>query len=62
MFEFYKNDPEEARWFAKAMAGLRRMDRHLDYLLHDGFNWSAIMALSLTAEAVTAMFPRVWLE
>lgn len=42
IFEFYKNDPEKARRFAKAMAGLRRMDRHLDYLLKDGFNWSAI--------------------
>ncbi len=42
MFEFYKNDPEKARRFAKAMAGLRKMDRHLDYLLKDGFNWSAI--------------------
>ncbi|KAL8780234.1 MAG: hypothetical protein Q9213_006556 [Squamulea squamosa] len=42
IFEFYKNDPEKARRFAKAMAGLRRMDRHLDYLLQDGFDWSAI--------------------
>lgn len=42
IFAFYKNDPEKARRFAKAMAGLRRMDRHLDYLLQDGFNWSAI--------------------
>lgn len=42
IFEFYKNDPEKARRFAKAMAGLRRMDRHLDYLLKGGFNWSAI--------------------
>jgi hypothetical protein len=42
IFEFYKNDPEKARRFAKAMAGLRRMDRHLDSLLKDGFNWSAI--------------------
>lgn len=42
IFEFYKNDPGKARRFAKAMAGLRRMDRHLDYLLQDGFNWSAI--------------------
>ena len=42
IFEFYKNDPEKARRFAKAMAGLRRMDRHLDYLLKDGFDWSAI--------------------
>ena len=42
IFEFYKKDPEKARRFAKAMAGLRRMDRHLDYLLKDGFDWSAI--------------------
>lgn len=42
IFEFYKNDPEKARRFAKAMAGLRKMDRHLDNLLKDGFNWSAI--------------------
>ena len=42
IFEFYRNDPEKARRFAKAMAGLRRMDRHLDFLLKDGFNWSAI--------------------
>ncbi|XP_044721527.1 o-methyltransferase domain-containing protein [Hirsutella rhossiliensis] len=42
IFEFYKNNPEKARRFAKAMAGLRKMDRHLDYLLKDGFDWSAI--------------------
>lgn len=42
IFEFYKNDSDKARRFAKAMAGLRKMDRHLDYLLKDGFNWSAI--------------------
>jgi O-methyltransferase domain len=42
IFEFYKNDPEKARRFAKAMAGLRRMDRHLDTLLKASFNWSAI--------------------
>ena len=41
IFEFYKNDPEKARRFSKAMAGLRRMDRHLDSLLQDGFDWSA---------------------
>jgi hypothetical protein len=42
IFEFYKNDAPKARRFAKATAGLRRMDRHLDFLLKDGFNWSAI--------------------
>ncbi|KAK5994068.1 O-methyltransferase sol2 [Cladobotryum mycophilum] len=42
IFEFYKNDPAKARRFAKAMAGLRKMDRHLDFLLKDGFDWSAI--------------------
>ena len=42
IFEYYKDNPEKARRFAKAMAGLRRMDRHLDYLLQDGFNWSGI--------------------
>ncbi|KAL9633239.1 MAG: hypothetical protein Q9204_003480 [Flavoplaca sp. TL-2023a] len=42
IFEFYKNDPEKARRFGKAMAGLRRMDRHLDYLLQDSYDWSAI--------------------
>ncbi|KAL8920786.1 MAG: hypothetical protein Q9172_004357 [Xanthocarpia lactea] len=42
IFEYYKNDPEKARRFGKAMAGLRRMDRHLDYLLQDSFGWSAI--------------------
>lgn len=42
IFEFYKNDPEKARRFGKAMAGLRSMDRHLDYLLQDSFGWSAI--------------------
>ncbi|KAK1595302.1 O-methyltransferase [Colletotrichum navitas] len=42
IFEYYKNNPDKARRFAKAMAGLRKMDRHLDYLLKDGFNWSAI--------------------
>lgn len=42
IFEYYKNDPEKARRFAKAMAGLRRMDHHLDYLLQDSFDWSAI--------------------
>lgn len=42
IFEYYKNDPAKARRFAKAMAGLRQMDRHLDCLLQDGFDWSAI--------------------
>lgn len=42
IFEFYKNDPEKARRFAKAMAGLRKMNRDLDSLLKDGFNWSGI--------------------
>lgn len=42
IFEYYKNDQEKARRFAKAMAGLRKMDRHLDNLLKDGFDWSAI--------------------
>lgn len=42
MFEYYQNNPDKARRFAKAMAGLRRMDRHLDHLLYDGFDWSAI--------------------
>jgi hypothetical protein len=42
IFEYYKNDPGRARRFAKAMAGLRKMDRHLDYLLKGGFNWSDI--------------------
>ncbi|KAI4273484.1 MAG: hypothetical protein LQ337_004585 [Flavoplaca oasis] len=42
IFEFYKNDPVKARRFGKAMAGLRRMDRHLDYLLQDSFDWSGI--------------------
>ncbi|KAJ8130859.1 hypothetical protein O1611_g2769 [Lasiodiplodia mahajangana] len=42
MFEFYKNNPDKARRFAKAMAGLREMDSHLDSLLKDGFDWSAL--------------------
>ncbi|KAK3291711.1 S-adenosyl-L-methionine-dependent methyltransferase [Chaetomium fimeti] len=42
IFEFYKNNPDKARRFAKAMAGLRQMDRHLDFLLQDGFNWSEL--------------------
>jgi hypothetical protein len=42
MFEFYKNDPEKARRFASAMAGLRKMDQNLDNLLKEGFDWSAI--------------------
>ncbi|KAK4194562.1 S-adenosyl-L-methionine-dependent methyltransferase, partial [Triangularia verruculosa] len=42
IFEFYKNDPAKARRFSKAMAGLRKMDRHLDYLLNDSFNWGAL--------------------
>ncbi|KAK1143244.1 hypothetical protein N8T08_006944 [Aspergillus melleus] len=42
IFEFYAKDAEKARRFAKAMAGLRRMDRHLDYLLNRGFNWGAL--------------------
>jgi hypothetical protein len=42
IFEFYRNNPEKARRFAKAMAGLRKMDRHLDNLLKDGFDWSSI--------------------
>ncbi|KAI0115439.1 S-adenosyl-L-methionine-dependent methyltransferase [Nemania sp. FL0031] len=42
MFEFYENNPDKARRFAKAMAGLRKMDSHLDTLLKDGFDWSAL--------------------
>ena len=42
IFEYYKNNPEKARRFAKAMAGLRKMDQHLDNLLKDGFGWSTI--------------------
>lgn len=42
IFEFYKNNPEKARRFSKAMAGLRTMDRQLDYLLKDSFDWSAL--------------------
>lgn len=42
IFEYYKNHPDHARRFSKAMAGLRKMDRHLDFILKDGFNWSAI--------------------
>lgn len=42
IFEFYEKDPAKARRFAKAMAGLRKMDRHLDYLLNHSFDWSAI--------------------
>ncbi|KAH7629298.1 hypothetical protein B0T09DRAFT_308306 [Sordaria sp. MPI-SDFR-AT-0083] len=42
IFEFYQRSPEKARRFAKAIAGLRKMDSYLDYLLKDGFNWSAL--------------------
>ncbi|KAK7979659.1 hypothetical protein PG989_012116 [Apiospora arundinis] len=42
IFEFYKNNPEKARRFSKAMAGLRRMDHHLDHLLTDSFDWSVV--------------------
>ena len=42
MFEYYKNDPGKARRFAKAMAGLRRMDHQIDYLLRESFDWPAI--------------------
>jgi hypothetical protein len=42
IFEYYQKNPDKARRFAKAMAGLRKMDRHLDYLLYDGFNWGAL--------------------
>ncbi|KAJ8123126.1 hypothetical protein ONZ43_g847 [Nemania bipapillata] len=42
IFEFYKNSPDKARRFAKAMAGLSKMDSHLDSLLKDGFDWSAL--------------------
>ncbi|KAJ2988124.1 hypothetical protein NUW58_g4140 [Xylaria curta] len=42
MFEFYQKYPPKARRFAKAMAGLRKMDNHLDYLLSHSFDWSAI--------------------
>ncbi|KAI0382394.1 S-adenosyl-L-methionine-dependent methyltransferase [Hypomontagnella monticulosa] len=42
IFEFYAKDPAKARRFAKAMAGLRQMDYHLDYLLKDGFDWAGL--------------------
>ncbi|KAI0534671.1 O-methyltransferase [Xylaria digitata] len=42
LFEFYAKDPEKARQFAKAMAGLRKMDNHLDFILKDGFDWSSL--------------------
>jgi hypothetical protein len=42
IFEYYQNHPHEARRFSKAMAGLRKMDRHLDSLLKDSFDWSKL--------------------
>ncbi|KAI8931406.1 hypothetical protein NX059_011736 [Plenodomus lindquistii] len=42
IFEFYQKNPEKAVRFSKAMAGLRQMDHHLDNLLKDGFDWSAL--------------------
>ena len=42
IFEYYRNDPQKARRFGKAMAGLRRMDHQIDYLLRESFDWSAI--------------------
>lgn len=41
-FEFYKKYPEKATRFSNAMAGLRKMNSHIDFLLKDGFDWSAI--------------------
>lgn len=41
IFEFYQKNPAKARRFAKAMAGLRKMDGHLDDLLTESFDWSA---------------------
>ncbi|KAF2475857.1 O-methyltransferase [Lindgomyces ingoldianus] len=41
-FEFYKKYPEKAVRFSNAMAGLRKMNSHIDFLLKDGFDWSAI--------------------
>ena len=42
LWEFYKNSPDKAHRFAKAMVGLRKMDYHLDSLLKDGFDWASI--------------------
>ncbi|KAI8951102.1 S-adenosyl-L-methionine-dependent methyltransferase [Xylaria longipes] len=41
LFEYYAKYPAKAERFAKAMAGWRKMDAHLDSLLQIGFNWSA---------------------
>lgn len=61
LFEYCKNDPDKARRFSKAMAGLRKMDCHLDYLLKEGFNWSAVKDPSFTVEVracVSESIPR----
>jgi hypothetical protein len=42
MFDFYQKDEIKARRFAKAMAGLRKSDRHLDSLLQNEFDCSAV--------------------
>ncbi|KAI0438848.1 S-adenosyl-L-methionine-dependent methyltransferase [Xylaria telfairii] len=39
IFDFYAKNPDRARRFAKAMAGLTRMDHHIDEL-RDQFNWA----------------------
>ncbi|KAI0402315.1 S-adenosyl-L-methionine-dependent methyltransferase [Xylaria palmicola] len=41
IFEYYAQHPEKARRFAKAMAGLTRMDHHIDEL-RDHFDWGPI--------------------
>lgn len=40
-FEFYKKYPEKTVRFSSAMAGLRKENSHIDFLLKDGFDWSA---------------------
>ncbi|KAI1743818.1 S-adenosyl-L-methionine-dependent methyltransferase [Xylaria scruposa] len=67
MFEFYKNNPDKARRFSKAMAGLRKMDSHLDTLLKDGYDWSALQGTVVDcgggnghiSKSLAALYPRL---
>ncbi|KAH6653121.1 S-adenosyl-L-methionine-dependent methyltransferase [Truncatella angustata] len=42
IFGYYAKYPDKAERFAKAMAGWRKMDAHLDNLLRDGFDWARL--------------------
>lgn len=70
-FEYYGKNPDKAVRFSHAMAGLRKMNSHIDFLLKDGFNWSAIKGtvvdvgggnghLSKSLARVSLLFLSIW--